>query len=118
MTDSIGNIGEILVVKYFVELGYEVFTSAFGNSTCDMIIQKDGKLKRVEVKTTSNKIKNTDNKYEVRLKKTRCNTKGATNIPFSAKNSDILVCVVLPTQRVYELQSKDFEGRSNITLEG
>lgn len=87
----------------------------FGNSSCDLVVIKDGKVSRVEVKTSTQKAKCVG-KYVVRLKKTRINTQGAITTNFDSSLSDLLCCVILPTGRVYVFDSKDYHGRNSIQL--
>lgn len=47
-----GAMGEAAVTKYFLERNYNVFKEFGDNSRIDLIAEKDGKLVRVQVKTT------------------------------------------------------------------
>ena len=48
---DIGTISELLAANFFLEKGYSVFRSLSPNASCDLIILKEGKPLRVEVKT-------------------------------------------------------------------
>jgi hypothetical protein len=46
-----GAIAELKVAAYLAERGYAVFRAVSPNSLCDLIVWKDGKAQRIEVKT-------------------------------------------------------------------
>ena len=60
-----GGLGEIAVMKRFIQDGYEVYSSVNDNSTYDLLVVKDAKLHKVEVKSTASKI---NGRYIVQLK--------------------------------------------------
>ncbi len=49
---NLGSIGELTISKRFIELGYNVFTSLGDNSEIDLITEKDGKILKIQVKST------------------------------------------------------------------
>lgn len=113
---KIGNSGEWLAMQHFIDEGYEVFRPLFDNATCDLIVVKDNKTQRVEVKTTT--AKTSSGTYEVGLKSTRPRCKGNTVKSFDGHASDLLVCVILPTQRIHIFNSLDMDGKYSKRLEG
>lgn len=115
-TAKIGNDGEWLAMQHFINEGYEVFRTLFDNATCDMLVVKKNKTYRVEVKTTT--VKTRAGNYEVSLKSTRPRCRGNTVKSFDGYASDLLVCVVLPTQRVHIFNSLDMNGKYNKRIEG
>lgn len=61
-----GNIGEAKAIHYYTELGYMVSKPLFENCAYDLIIDKDGMLLRVQVKTSTQKKAN--GRYDVNLR--------------------------------------------------
>ena len=53
-TSAIGNIGQVKTLSKFVELGIPVFTPFGEGYTSDLIADFNGKLNRIQVKTTEN----------------------------------------------------------------
>ena len=51
-TSAIGNIGQVKTLSKFVELGVPVFTPFGEGYTADLIADFNGKLNRIQVKTT------------------------------------------------------------------
>jgi len=51
-TNTIGGISELKVVCDLLSKGYEVYRPLIDNASCDLIVLKDNKLTRIEVKTT------------------------------------------------------------------
>lgn len=71
-TKNLGSIGELRIATKLIENGYNVFTQLGDNSEIDLIAEKNGELKRIQVKTTE-KIKNGVMKFT--LVKSRMNSK-------------------------------------------
>ena len=51
-TKNIGNIGEVKTICKFVELGIPVYTSFGDNESADMIAEFNGKLQKIQCKTS------------------------------------------------------------------
>ena len=71
-TGTVGAIQELKVSSDLLSKGYEVFRALSPSCSCDLLILKDGKLKRIEVRTAY-KTKNgefyyPDSKLRARLK--------------------------------------------------
>jgi hypothetical protein len=50
-SSTVGAISEILVSADLLKKGYEVFRAMSPSCSCDLAVLKDGKLKRIEVRT-------------------------------------------------------------------
>lgn len=109
-TSQTGRIGEAAIVSHFIKSGYEVFHPLFGNTSCDLIVQKDGVLYRVECKASN--LLEASGSCTVGLRSTRL----GVNKKFDSTKSDLLACYLQPFDQVVVLESKSYEGRSNITL--
>lgn len=53
-TKQIGNIGEAKVLSKFVELGLPVYVPFGDNERADLIVEFNGKLNKIQVKTSIN----------------------------------------------------------------
>ena len=109
-----GRIGESAIVAEFIRQGYDVFLPQFGNTSCDMIVVKDGVISRVECKTTD--FSENGVSWKVELRQVRSN-KTANNVKkFNSENSEILAVYILQENRVYLYSSKEFHGRTGLSI--
>jgi len=63
-----GNVGEAAAILYFVQAGYKISKPLFENIPYDLIVDKDGVLCRVQVKSSSSKNKYGNYQIELRTK--------------------------------------------------
>lgn len=112
-TSQYGRIGEAAVISFFVKNGYEVFAPFLGNASADLVVLRDGKVERVEVKTTS---KRSGRGYEVQLRSMRYNNTQTKINKFDASKSDLLAVYIYPEDHVQILASKDYNGRSTAVV--
>lgn len=111
--ERMGRIGEMAVVASFLREGWDVFTPAFGTTRCDLVVVRGDEVRRVETKTTQNR--RPSGKYEVNL----MSFKGhGDRKKFDGSKSDVLAVYVEPTGRLHLLDSKKFDGRRSVTVEG
>lgn len=99
-------------IKHFVAEGYEVFTPLTDNAECDLIVLND-EVKRVEVKSTTQE---SSKSWIVGLKGTRPNKTRNAIHNFDASKSELLVVYVVPEDKIYVFDSKDYDGRSSMTI--
>lgn len=114
-TIDIGRLGEAKIIAHLVSEGYEVYSPLFGNTSCDLIVIKDGEVARVECKTTS-KL-NRYGTYTLMLRKTRHNRTKNTITSFDASKCEILACYIAPEDRIVLLNAKEYDGRSTINFQ-
>lgn len=57
-TKTVGNYGEQITILKFCELNIPVFTSVGDNERCDLIAEFNGKLNKIQCKTSLHKIDN------------------------------------------------------------
>lgn len=109
-----GRLGELKVAAYFTSLGYPVFTQVSGGSPYDLVVEINGELKRVEVKTT--RTKSNSGKYVVQIKSVRIN-KGRNKINgFNNSKCDILAIYIIPKDKVILIDSKEIKSNSSLTV--
>lgn len=79
-----------------------------------MVVMKDGKLMRVEVKATSATTKAGD--FMVSLRRIRNNSKHYTIHKFDGKCCDILAVYIVPENRVVLLDPIKLDGKTCTTI--
>lgn len=90
-----GSLGEILVIKRLIELDWNVFTPIHHNSKIDVIAIKDQKIKKIQVKTTTEQRNNSIILY---LKKSHLNPK--YDYVYDLKDLDYFALCFLPEEKV------------------
>ena len=113
-TNRLGFIGEVKAITEFLKLDFNIYTPlSDGNDQVDFIAQRDNKLIKVEVKSTSSKDKRyKNNSYQAWLKSNR-NGKARY---FDSSKSDILAIYVEPLDTVCFFKSKDIINKNGISL--
>ena len=107
-----GNSGLGIAIAYFTSNGYVVSIPLNDTQDYDLIIEKDKKLKTIQVKATSCKTKNGN--YQVALKS--CGgTKGTTYKTFVDTNVDSLF-VVTDKKQMYFIDKEIIKNRSTLNL--
>ena len=107
-----GNSGLGMAIAYFSTNGYVVSIPLNDTQDYDLIIEKDNKIKTVQVKATSCKTKN--GSYQVALKS--CGgTKGKTYKTFIDTDVDCLF-VVTDTKRLYYIPKDYIKNKSTLNI--
>lgn len=109
-----GKFGESHVAAHFVAQGYHVFLPVFSYPECDMILMKDGEIKRVEVKTTSSPTRHGG--WSVSLRRIRNNGKHTVVHKFDGACADLLAVYILPENRVEVFDPSRLHGTTNLTI--
>lgn len=98
-----GDIGEARAIYEYTRLGYVVSRTLFDSARYDLIIDRDGQLARVQVKTTS--YGQRENTFDVALKTTGGNRKVNTIRGRASGDYDVLFvltsdnrCWSIPTE--------------------
>lgn len=112
-----GSIGEAKVICKLLEEGYSVFTQFSGKASFDMIAEKDGELKRIEVKSTRTKSKS-KNYWSVQLKKVRPNRSQNKIVRFDKNQCDILAVYIEPEDKVVLINSDTINQTCQLSVEG
>lgn len=109
-----GRLGESHVAAYFTKEGYDLFLPVFSYPECDMVVMKDGKLMKVEVKATASVTK--QGNFLVSLRRIRNNSKHYTIHKFDGSCADILAIYIVPEDRVVLLDAKKYDGKTLVTI--
>lgn len=107
-----GNIGVAAAIKYFVISGYTVSIPINDSQDYDLIVDKEGTLYRVQVKTTS--YKTPSGAFQVNLKSSG-GTKGTIYKRVNKDNSDLLFILCSDTSE-FLIPLIDITNTSAITL--
>ena len=105
-----GCIGELKVELRAIEKGYIVSRPTI-EARYDLVIDIDGKLKRVQVKYLSRKRKET---YELDLRKETRNN-GNRKV-YKAEEVDALLVYIQPLDKVLWIEPKDFVDKTAISF--
>lgn len=106
-----GNIGEAKIIAYFLEQGYDVFTSFGTASKIDLVIHKDGLLQKVSVKATAYKDPRC-NSWRVAI--TQSTRKGTTI--FDNTKVDLLAVYIIPENRVMIFDAKAIITKRTVSI--
>lgn len=108
--NQLGTVGLLVAQQWFVEQGYSVFTEIDGKAPFDFVIYSNGKLLRVEVKSTE-RLKG--NSYTVNLRSTRWNRTSLVSKVFDSTKSDLCCVYVAPIKKLFIRPSSVLEGRTS-----
>jgi len=112
-TKKQGDVGLGQAIAWFVSNNYTVSVPLTDSQDYDLLVDKDGKIQRVQVKTTS--YKRNDN-YSVQLSVKGGNRSGAGRIKKFDKNKVELVFVLTDTGDKYLIPSGDINVLNHFTL--
>lgn len=108
-----GNIGLGQAIAYYTLKGFPVMIPLNDTQKYDLVIDVNGILNRVSVKTTQ--FKERSGNYAVQLKNCGGGSKGSVIRNFDNTFCDI-VFVYTKNGDMYEIPSKDINAKSSITL--
>ncbi len=109
-----GNVGEALAIGALAKAGYAVAIPLQNNLPYDLIVDKDGKLSRVQVKTTTSRKETGWNVY---LATSGGNTRQHTKKRFDNTLCDF-VFVVADNMRMWLIPASIITAGSYITVGG
>jgi len=109
-----GSIGLGMAIAWFVENGYTVSIPLNDNQSYDIVVDKNDGLKRIQVKTTKFKERNSPN-YTVQLKSVRSN-KTKNNIKKFDSDTCEFVFIVTEEKDKYLIPSKELHGLNSLSL--
>ncbi len=113
-TKQQGDIGVAKAIYIYTALGYIVSIPNTDNAKYDLIIEKNKKLNRVQIKTTSYKTKY--GVYQVMLKTCGGNQSWSGEISKINSNDVDLIFILTDTGTVYEFPSEILNGSSTVNL--
>ncbi len=112
-TKQTGDIGVAKAIYYYTALGYTVSIPNTDNAKYDLIVD-NGKLLRVQVKTTSYKVKS--GSYQANLKTCGGNQSWSGIVKYIVASDTDLALIVCDDGSMYEFPSNVIAGKTNVTL--
>ena len=111
-TKSVGNIGEAKVLCKFVELGIPVYLPFGDNERSDLIADFNGKLNRIQVKTS---IKAEEGKMLFDLTSSTVHRAHGVKHKYTNQEIDYFACYNVARDKIFLIPIGD-EPRSSITI--
>lgn len=109
---SIGNIGEAKALCKFVELGIPVYIPFGDNEKSDLIVEFNGKLNRIQVKTS---VKAEDGKMIFDLTSSTAHRKNGAKHIYTKEEIDYFVCYNVARDKLF-LVPVDEANNTAITI--
>lgn len=107
-----GNIGEARAIYEYTKMGYEVCRTLFDSAKYDLIVDMNGELKRVQVKTTSFKKRDF---YVANLKTSGGNS--SSNSITNREEGDYDILFILTDDDIcYSIPTDDLKVFTSLTL--
>jgi len=114
-THLVGQANELLAATHFAEQGYIIYWPAATQSKCDFVIERDGKLQKVQVKTAAwNKPKNSPFKY-LQCRLVSRNNYGYKS--FYTKGDFDIIVFVSPEKRMWACYYEDIKELTSVCLD-
>lgn len=104
-----GSIAVAEAIKYYTVNGYAVFTPVSDISRFDLVVEKDGKLRRIEVKSCSAK----NNEFMLRTNGGNQSWSGKSKY-LSSKDCDKVFLYNINSENSKEFDISELEGRNSI----
>lgn len=109
-----GNIGEASAILHYTTLGFRVSKPLFENCPYDFIVDKDGILFRVQVKTCRNKAPS--GRYEVNLRTNGGNRSGIGKSKNISSQEVDLIYILVADGRNFEIDATKVCGQTTVTV--
>ena len=106
--NSLGELGEAKAICKFLADGYSIFTQFSGKCPYDIIIEKEGLLKRVEVKATKT-LSRSGKLWIFQLKSVRPNRKKNNIINFDGSLYDFVAFYIEPEDRLLVFKGSEIK---------
>ena len=113
-TTDAGRLGEAKAIHELTKHGWYPFTDISGKCPVDILAWKDGRVIRIQVKTTGTVAKSGN--YIAQIGCTRPNRTGNTIKKFNPKDSDYLAVYIEPTDTLYFILSSSVTVGRELTI--
>lgn len=110
---KVGNIGELATQLELAKRGYEIYTPAVDNATYDLLISKEGKIFKVEVKSTTVEKAGS---WVVQIKKVRSNKNVNKVTKFDNSFVDFLAVYIVPTGEVHIIEAITITTKNELRI--
>lgn len=109
-----GDISKAFVIAKLLKEGYRVLEPVSENSRYDIVVDVDGKFKRIQVKTIY--YKNDLHVYEMVCYSTTRRNKMHIKTKYTSEEVDFIIGYNLDKDEVYTFPIKDIAGRNQIVF--
>lgn len=110
-----GALGELATMKHFLGLGFEVYAAVTDSSTYDAVLAKNGRLYKVEVKTTA--ARNRQNTgWVVQIKSVRSNKTQNRIVEFDNTKVDYLAVYISPIDKVVVYEATSMKQKNSVSI--
>ena len=110
-----GSLAETRVIYELSKKGYHIFNQISGKAPFDIVIYKDGVMKRVSIKCC-NKKGNTAGTYQIEIGRVRSNKTSNTIYKFDKDECDILAIYVVEIDEVFYLDPITIHNKRQVFL--
>lgn len=107
-----GNIGLGVAIAYFTSKGLPVSIPLNDTQKYDLVVEIDGELKKVQIKTTSFKVYSN---FTVQLKNSG-GSSGKSTIRYFEKDDVDFLFILTIEQDMYLIPSKEINAKSSLSL--
>jgi len=112
---QISQLSELKVMTDLANQGYHIFNQVSGKAPFDIVISKGTELKRVSIKSNSQKP-NKLGKYQIQLRRIRSNKTKNKIYKIEDNEFDILAIYIKEEDRIVYLSINEVKGRSTINI--
>ena len=112
--NQLGDLGEAKAITKFIEHGFSIFTQFSGKNPFDFIAYRNGKLIKVEVKSTT--CRTQYGSYEVYIRTSYGRSTGNVYKSFDPSKCDLLAIYLQPIDTLCFANPKKFTNRNCIAF--
>jgi hypothetical protein len=109
------SVSEAKIIADFAVKGYDVFTQTNGKSPFDLVVYKNNKILRVQVKSCQKVSKR--GKYKVQLKKVRHNKTQNKITKFDPNSCDVLAIYLFGADKICYLDPHKLSSLNEISVD-
>lgn len=109
------SLAETKIIHEFTKDKWHVFNQVSGKAPFDIVIYKDGVIKRVSIKSC-NKEKGWGDKYQIEVGRVRSNKTENKIYKFSKEECDILAIYLVKEDKIVYLPSEIADGKRQIYI--
>lgn len=109
------SLGESKVIYELTKKGYHIFNQVSGKAPFDIVIYKEGVLKRISIKSCAKKP-NTVGNYSIEVGRVRSNKTSNKIYKFSKDECDILAVYIVDLDEVIYLDSEYAHDKRQINI--
>lgn len=109
------SVSEAKIVADFAVKGFDIFTQSNGKSPFDLVVHKDGKVLRVQVKSCGKLDKK--GRFHVQLRSVRHNKTENKIIKFDPNSCDILAIYLFGPDKICYINPQELKAFNEIIID-